>query len=290
MAGLYINTDLSSMIANRNLQATAARLTETTKQLATGYRINSAKDDPAGLIASEQMRSDIVAMNRAARNTEMADITLSVADGAMGQISSLLTEARGLAVEAANTGAMSPQQIQANQQQMDAILNSIDRIANTTRFLGNRLIDGSRSVSNGGATYQIGSDVNAQGQVNVPIAGMSTTHLGGEQGLLYQLRSGGEASLATNPAMAESILKSALSQVSMQRGAVGATRKYTFDTNIKALEENIVQTTAAEGMIRNVDFAMAASNRVRDQILMGVGARVASIANQSRADIASLLG
>ncbi len=95
MAGLYINTDVSGMIANQTLRNTMARLTDTTKQLATGYRINSAKDDPAGLIASSIMRSDMVATTAAIKNTEMADATLAVADGAMGQINSLLTEARG---------------------------------------------------------------------------------------------------------------------------------------------------------------------------------------------------
>ncbi len=179
--------------------------------------------------------------------------------------------------------------IEANQMQIDAILDSVDRIAQTTQFLDNRLIDGSRSAANGGAIYQVGPDVNSQGQVNVPLASMTTTSLGGTSGILAQLRSGGDASLASNPALADSILQSAISQVSLQRGSVGATQKYTFEPNISALQENLVQTAGAEAAISNTDYATAMSNMVRDQILLGVGAKVAALANQNRAMAASLL-
>lgn len=285
MSGLYINTNVSSLVANQNLQRTQARLTDTLTQLSTGYRINSAKDDPAGLIAGELMRSDMVATEAAIRNTARADATLSIAESAMGQISTLLTEARGLAVEAANTGAMSAAQIEANQVQMDAILDSVDRIANTTQLFGNRLIDGSRSAASGGSTFQLGANVNSSGQVNVAIEGMRTTQLGD----LYQLRSGGAADLATNPGLAEASLQSALEQVNMQRGSLGATQKYTLGSNTTALQDTLVQTAATEALISNVDFAVAVSNLVRDQILMDVGARVAAIANQSSANAAALL-
>ena len=290
MSGLSVNSISGSLAAANQVQRTAASLANTMTQLSTGLRINSGKDDPAGLIASELLRSEIAASNAAVKNTVMANSMLNIAESGMKNISNLLIEAKGLAVEAANTGAMTPAMIEANQMQMNAILNSIDRIAGVTNWLGKPLLDGSMSSGNGGALFQLGPDVVSNQQVTVPIEGAKTYQVGNSTGSLMDLRSGGTASLAANPALADRILGAAISQVAMQRGEIGATQKYTLDPNIAALQDSIVQLTAAKSMISDTDYALAVSNMVRDQILLQSGVQSLGMINQNRNYVASLLG
>ena len=290
MSGLSVNSISGSLAAAHQVQRTAASLANTMTQLSTGLRINSGKDDPAGLIASELFRSEIAASNAAVKNTVMANSMLNIAESGMRQISTLLVEAKGLAVEAANTGAMTPAMIEANQMQMNAILHSIDRISGMTNWLGKPLLDGSLSAGNGGALFQLGPDVVSNQQVTVPIEGTRTHQVGGGTGTLMDLKSGGAASLATNPALADRILSSAISQIAMQRGEIGATQKYTLDPNITALQDSIVQLTGAKSMIADTDYALAVSNMVRDQILLQAGVQMLGIISQNRGYAASLLG
>jgi flagellin len=138
-----INTNVSSAIAQSNLARSQASLQTALQRLSTGLRINVGKDDPAGLIASENLRSDITSIERAITNSERANQLIGTADSALGQVSSLLNDIRGLVSEAANTGALSKEQIEANQLQVDSSLEAIDRIAQTTAFQGRKLLDGS---------------------------------------------------------------------------------------------------------------------------------------------------
>lgn len=138
-----INTNVPSLVAQNNLQASNSDLNSALTRLSTGLRINSAKDDPAGLIASEALRSEITGLNKAITNTRRAGQIITTADSAMGQINSLLNDVRGLVVEAANTGALSSEEIAANQLQIDSSLEAINRIAQSTTFQGRKLLDGS---------------------------------------------------------------------------------------------------------------------------------------------------
>ena len=138
-----INTNVSSLIAQKTLTRSNGQLQEALSRLSTGVRINSGKDDPAGLIASENLRRDITSSQRAITNTERATQLISTADSALGQISNLLNDIRGLVTEAANTGVLSQEQIAANQLQVDSSLEAIDRIAQVTTFQGRKLLDGS---------------------------------------------------------------------------------------------------------------------------------------------------
>ncbi len=138
-----INTNVSSLVAQQTLQRSNTQLQQALVRLSTGLSINVGKDNPAGLIASEVLRSDIISVERAISNSERASQLISTADSALGQVSSLLNDIRGLVSEAANTGALSDDQIAANQLQVDSSLEAIDRIAQTTVFQGRRLIDGS---------------------------------------------------------------------------------------------------------------------------------------------------
>lgn len=147
-----INTNVSSIIAQKTLNRNNASLETALTRLSTGLRINSGKDDPAGLIASEVLRSDITSVNKAIVNTDRANQMIATADSALNQVSNLLNDIRGLVVEAANTGALSEEQIAANQLQVDSSLEAIDRIAQTTTFQGEKLLDGSLDFQTTGGT------------------------------------------------------------------------------------------------------------------------------------------
>ncbi|GAB5402100.1 MAG: flagellin [Aureliella sp.] len=138
-----INTNVSSLVAQNRLNSTNNDLQTSLTRLSTGLRINTGKDDPAGLIASEALRSDITGINKAISNTQRASQIIATADSALGQVSSLLNDVRGLVVEAANNGALSDDEIAANQLQIDSSLEAINRIAQTTTFQGRKLLDGS---------------------------------------------------------------------------------------------------------------------------------------------------
>ena len=138
-----INTNVSSLVAQNTLGQSNADLNQALTRLSTGLRINTGKDDPAGLIASENLRSDITSIRRAISNTDRANQVIATADSALGQVSSLLNDIRGLVTESANSGALSDEQIAANQLQLDSSLEALNRIAQTTTFQGRRLLDGS---------------------------------------------------------------------------------------------------------------------------------------------------
>ncbi len=138
-----INTNVSSLIAQTNLSRVNSDLQNRLTRLSTGLRINSGKDDPAGLIASEALRSNIISTEKAIVNNERASQLIATADSALGQVSQLLNDIRGLVTEAANTGVLSAEQIAANQLQIDSSLEAIDRIAQITSFQGKKLLDGS---------------------------------------------------------------------------------------------------------------------------------------------------
>lgn len=140
-----INTNVPSLIAQNRLRASNVDLQRALTRLSTGLRINSGADDPAGLIASEALRSEITSLGKAISNTQRATQIISTADSALGEVSKLLNDIRGLIVEAANKGALSDEEIAANQLQIDSSLEAINRISQVTTFQGRKLLDGSLS-------------------------------------------------------------------------------------------------------------------------------------------------
>lgn len=171
-----INTNVPSLIAQTRLSRSNNELQTSLTRLSTGLRINSGADDPAGLIASEALRSEITGLNKALSNTKRASQIISTADSALGQVSSLLNDIRGLVVEAANNGALSSDEIAANQLQIDSSLEAINRIAQTTTFQGRKLLDGSLDFVSDVGTLAAVTDsqidqanLGATGSVNVDV-------------------------------------------------------------------------------------------------------------------------
>jgi flagellin len=142
-----INTNLSSLTAQHSLKKSNSALETALTRLSTGLRINSGKDDPAGLIASEQLRTEVTSITQSIKNSERAGNMIATADAALGEVSSLLNDVRNLIQSSANKGAVSSQEIAANQVEVDNALDAITRIAQTTVFGGQKLLNGTKAFS-----------------------------------------------------------------------------------------------------------------------------------------------
>jgi len=173
MTGLYVASNPIALTAQYGLVRTMGDLGSVMTRLSTGLKMNSGKDDPAGLIASELLRAQIAGTTQAIVNTQRANAMISTADGAMAQIGNLLNDIKGLTVEAAQTGTMTQVQLDANQLQVDAALDSIDRIARSTSYAGRKLLDGSLGFETSGLSGDIRNlKINSANFGNAPTIGV----------------------------------------------------------------------------------------------------------------------
>jgi flagellin len=145
-----INTNVSSLIAQRVLAKNNSALNQSLQRLSTGLKINSGADNPAGLIASENLRAEQAGITQAIDNAGRANNIIGTAEGGLSEVSSLLTELQSLVGQAANTGGLSKEEIQANQLQVDSILATVNRIAQATAFQGKKLLNGNYDYTTSG--------------------------------------------------------------------------------------------------------------------------------------------
>ena len=179
-----INNNIQALQAQNRLARNNGDLAIRLQRLSTGLKINGGKDAPAGLIASETLRSEIAGINQAVSNSQRAINVVNTAEGALNEVSSLLLEIQSLTSEAANSGALSPDEIKANQLQVDAILTSVNRIANTTQFNGVRLLNGSLDYSVAGLASTavdvariFGAKLPDNGSINVTLEVIASAQL-----------------------------------------------------------------------------------------------------------------
>ncbi|MFI4859124.1 MAG: flagellin [Phycisphaerales bacterium JB063] len=166
-----INTNVSSLIARNNLARTNTDLGVRLQRLSTGLRINRGADDPAGLIVSERLRTEISGIGQSIDNIERASNVIATTEGSLQEINSLLVSIKSLVVESANTGAFSREEIEANQLQIDSAIESITRISNTASFAGLKLLNGSLDYLTSGVVASQISDV----QINGANFGLNTS-------------------------------------------------------------------------------------------------------------------
>jgi len=150
-----INTNVSSLLSQRILSQQSNTLGNSLERLSTGFRINRGGDDPAGLIASEALRSEKVSIEAAIGNAERADQVVNIAEGGLQEINTLLLEVQGLVGQSANDAGLSDDEKAANQLQIDSILQTIDRIASSTSFQGTKLLNGSFDFTVSAQTSQV---------------------------------------------------------------------------------------------------------------------------------------
>lgn len=192
-----IGTNVQSLIAQRVLSQNNATLGTTLERLSTGLRINRGKDDPAGLIASENLRSEIKAINQGVNNANRADQVVNIAEGGLQEVSNLLSELQGLVTATANSAGLSDDEKTANQDQIDSILQTIDRVANATNFQGTKLLNGTfdfqtSGVATGVSDFRVDGAKYTGSTLNVDVTVTQSAQRGG------LFLSAGAANLALN--------------------------------------------------------------------------------------------
>ncbi len=274
---LIINTNIASLQAQRSLGAVQMRLQTSYTRLSSGFRINAAADDAAGLAVSENLRSQIRSFTVAERNTRNAVGMANTAEGGLGQISDVVIRMRELSVQAANGDLTSTDRgyIDTEFQQLK---DEIDRLANSTNFNGTTLLGGSAlSIA-----FQVGINTTSNDTISLGFGGISVSSLG-----LSGVSVGGSS--ATNASSAIDSLDGAITSVLNSRAQFGAVvnRLQVAITNSQAIRTNL---EAANSAIRDVDVAEETSQMARSQVLLQAGASVLSQANQAPQLALQLLG
>jgi flagellin len=168
-----INNNISAINANRWLARNESAMNKSLERLSSGLRINSAGDDPSGLVISENMRAQITGLNQAIENGELASTMVQTAEGALSEVHALLNSMRELALHAANEGAVSAEDLAADQAEIDNVLNTLQQIATNTQFATKKLLDGTGgttgSVTSGTAKFVGGSALTESGEYTVNV-------------------------------------------------------------------------------------------------------------------------
>jgi flagellin len=267
---LTVNTNIASLIAQKNLNNTTNTLTKSIERLSTGLRINRAADDAAGLALSTTLKAQIRSINQAIRNANDAVSLLQTAESSLGEMGNITLRMRELAEQAANEVLGDTERGYLNDEYL-ALKSEINRISDVTEFAGKKLLDG--TISGSGVNFQIGFQNTANDRLNVAMADTDAEALG--------LNTAGAADISTAES-AQSVLSvidaSAITVLSNRRGDIGAVQnrlEYTI-SNLQAASENF---TAANSRIEDADFAWETSVYVKNQILIQAGTAVLAQAN-----------
>lgn len=275
---IIVNSNLASLNAQRNLAGSQSSLNTSLQRLSSGLRINSAKDDAAGLFIAQQLTRDIRGTNQAVRNASDGISLGQTAEGALGEIANNLQRIRELAVQSANATTGNRTGIQA---EVDQLTQEISRIIQTTEFSGNKLLSGANSL-----TFQVGASGAASNQLSI-----TTVNLTGIAGYAGALTATGtiDVSNAANASAALSAISTSLDTVNQSRATYGALQN-RFEAVISNLQNYAENLTAARSRIQDADFAAETANLTRAQILQQAGVSILAQANTLPQTALSLLG
>ncbi len=273
---LFVNTNVSSLNAQRQLFSSGNALTTSFERLSSGSRINSAADDAAGLQISNRMTAQIQGLNQGVRNANDGISVLQTAEGALDETTNSLQRIRQLAVQS-NNGVNDGADQTALKQEIDALKEEIDRIASDTEFNGVALLDG-----NYGADFQVGAEGGQS--INVTIdSGTATTGFNStDLAIAGDVTTGGADALITE-------VDAALERVGAARAEMGATQN-RFESSIRNLSNISENVSAARSRIKDADFATETANLSKNQILQQASTTVLAQANQRPQAALSLLG
>jgi flagellin len=264
---LYINTNVASESAQKNLGANQAKLAVSFGRLSSGLRINSAKDDAAGLAISESLKSQIRSFNVAERNASDGISMAQTAEGALGEVHDILGRMRELATQASN-GTLTSTDRGFLQTEFSSLQSEITRIQGSAKFNGRALVSSTAET----VTLQVGLNNTASDQIAVTLGGVSlATIAGGSTVLSGTTASGALSALST--------IDTAIGNVSTARATFGAAmnRLETAQSSIQTMRLNL---SAANSRIRDVDVASETSALSRNQVLTQAGVSVLAQANQ----------
>ena len=275
-----INTNLMSLNAQRNLATNQASLSTTMQRLSSGLRVNSARDDAAGLAIAERMQAQVRGMNVAVRNANDAVSLAQTAEGALGRISDNLQRMRELAVQSANATNTSADRDNLNQEYVE-LASEVTRVITSTNFNGTQLLDESADL-----TFQVGANNVADNKVT-----MSRVDLATDLSSLMDAATetdGISGTDSTKALTALDALDSAIDTVTTARAMFGASAN-RFESVIGALQISSENAASARGRIVDADFATETANLSRTQILSQAGSAMLAQANQMPQQVLSLL-
>jgi flagellin len=269
--GLRINNNIAAFNAYRNLSVTDGQMSKSLEKLSSGFRINRAADDAAGLAISEGLRAQIGGLKVAVRNAQDGISVVQTAEGALTETHSILQRMRDLAVQASNDGAQNAGSKSAANAEFQQLASELDDIAGKTTFNGTALLDGTYS-----GTFQVGAQAGETLTVAVGTA-MSSTGLS-VTGL--DLTTGASASITA--------VDAAITLVSDTRAALGASQN-RLEHKINNLNVTVENLNASESRIRDTDMAQEMVSFTRSQILSQAGTAMLAQANQAPQSVLKLL-
>lgn len=261
---LNINTNVSSLNAQQNLDNSTGLLSKSFERLSSGLRINSASDDAAGLALADRLRADVRIASQAVRNANDGISAISIGEKALGKVGEILTRLSELASQSA-TGLVSTSQRSAIQTEFTALVSEVDRISTTTTFNGVNLLSAGTTVD-----LQVGLDGTTNSRISFSTIDGSSSGVG---------LSNVSVSTAAAAQSALGAISTAISNVAQQRGTLGAveSRLNTAVQNLKVARENF---SSAESRIRDADIAEETANMTRGTILQQAGVSILAQANQ----------
>jgi flagellin len=276
--GLRVNTNISSLVAQRSLNGTRAALGKNLERLASGSRINQAGDDAAGLAISEHLRAQVRGLKQAKRNAQDGVSLIQVSEGGLNEVTNILIRLRELAIQSASDTVGDRERSFADRE-FQALKAEMDRIAMGTNFNGTPLLNGRAGIFE----IQVGTG-------NNPLSDRIIYDGQNSDVTLEALRMTGE-SVATKQGsqLSLAVIDDAISQVSKVRSDLGALQNRLQSTinNLAVNEENM---TAANSRIRDADLAEEVSEMTKNNILMQAGISVLGQANNSAQSVLKLLG
>jgi flagellin len=274
-----INTNMPSLTSQRALSTTNLSLSTSMQRLSTGLRINSAKDDAAGLAIAQRMTSQVRGMNVASRNANDAISLAQTAEGALGKIGESLQRMRELAVQSANATNASSDRANLDQE-YQALSAEVTRVIAGTKFNGKTLLNG----SSGAMGFQVGPDNASTDMITVNMNSIATG-----AGMAASI-TGAAATISTagSALTAMSNLDTAIDEVTTARSMLGSVQN-RFESVVANLATSSENLQAARGRIMDADFAMETSNLSRAQVLQQAGNAMLAQANQAPQQVMSLL-
>ena len=304
---MVVQHNLTAMNSNRMLGITTSSQAKSTEKLSSGYKVNRAADDAAGLSISEKMRRQVRGLTQASLNAQDGISCVQTAEGALAEVQDMLQRMNELCVKASN-GTLQTVDRNYIQQEIDALTSEIDRVAGTTTFNETALLDGTFTAktlhvgAEGNKDWNGGGDLTEKQTIGVNIMSLSfkgvtsstttvKTFLDAAGGGAFAAN-GTEALKVTSQAQAQSsiaVVKTGLQNVSSMRSALGAIQN-RLEHTIKNLDNVVENTTAAESQIRDTDMATEMVKYSNNNVLAQAGQAMLAQANQANQGVLSLLG
>ena len=292
---MIIQHNMTAYNTNRQLGITNGNLAKSSEKLSSGYRINRAGDDAAGLSISEKMRGQIRGLEQASTNAQDGISLIQVAEGAMNEIHSIIQRQRELTVQAANDTNVAADRL-AIEKEMNQLNEEINRIANSTEFNTMKLLDGTGADESGNFTFQVGAntndDLNSQ-MIQVTISAMTTEGLGLDadfSGAVDAQPEDDPTYFATFQEATDYLttIDAALEKVSTVRSDLGA-KQNRLEHTIANADNTAENLQAAESRIRDIDMAEEMVKYSKDSILQQAAQSMLAQANQASQGVLSLL-